>query len=701
MPTSGSVTEISLAATLEALKRRKRHIIRCTIAFTVVAAAIALALPARYRARAHVAADPLVPQRFMRTAADATYRDAQVENLAQIRRMREVLYSRGLLETVIREHKLYELEKDAVPEEAMEAMKKRLKVVVEPDGDTYVAFDGGSRREAMDVTNRAAQLLIERTSSVRDKQSSQVSKVVQDETDRLRKKLGEQERRLNDFKTRIGLARPDQMDANLKLFESIQEQLQSKTDAIADEEAQRTSIAQEISMLERQGAGRSESREMQDLRFRLKQAQARYTEQHPERGAIERQIRELEASRGSGVAGEASPVYLRVVSLRSDLSARNSRIASYRREEALLRAQLATYQGRIEGAPQHEGTMAELTRDYETTKAQYQELMTKEQEAKLNHQLDQVSSSIVFRLVEPAQLPIAPVAPHRGRIVLMGLFAGLGLGLVLAFVFEQSDTSLASIDELQAFTTIPALAVIPSMETDTTIRGGGGKPGIALLTHPRSILAEQYRILAVRVREQAPKGKPLVIAVTSAVGGEGKTTTAINLALALSKTSEGRVLLVDADLRKPRVGEYLEINATRGFSHVLQRTDEDIDISRYTWRLKDVYVLPGVGQVADPVGLLSSDRARTLFEGLRRDFPIVVVDAPPILPLADAPVLSRLADGVLLVVRANRTPRELLERGVEAVDASKVMGIVLNGVDLQNSRYASAYQYYEKQYLAQ
>src|SRR4029079_12751955 len=136
---------------------------------------------------------------------------------------------------------------------------------------------------------------------------------------------------------------------------------------------------------------------------------------------------------------------------------------------------------------------------------------------------------------------------------------GLGLGLVLAFVFEQSDTSIGTLEDLQAFTTIPALAVIPNMETDTTIAKTGGKPGIALLSNPRSILSEQYRILAHRVRDEAQRTGARVITVTSAVGGEGKTTLAINLAIALSRTCEGRVLLVDADLRKPRVAEYLEV----------------------------------------------------------------------------------------------------------------------------------------------
>jgi succinoglycan biosynthesis transport protein ExoP len=693
--TPGPSTDVSMASMLEALRRRKRYIVLPTILFTLVAVTLAVVLPARYRGRARVAADPLVPQQF--TTGHQAQPDPHAESQAQIRRMKEVLFSRPVLETVIREHKLYPAGAE-VDEEYIEEMKKRLKVEVEPEGETYVSFEGGSRSEAMDVTNRLTELLIERTSAVRDQQEHQTTKVVQAELESLGKKLSEQEQKLNEYKQKIGLARPDQIDANLKLFETLQTTLQAKTAAVAEEEAQRSAVLQEIASLEAQGATKNASKELQELRLKLKDAQARYTEQHPERIAMERQVRELERSGGSG-GGEASPVYLRVVQLKADLQARNSRIAAFRSEAAGLQAQLATYQHRIESAPQHEGTMAALTRDYETTKAQYQELLAKEQQARLGYQLDQVNSTMVFRVVEPAQLPLAPVAPRRARIVLMGLFAGLGLGLVLAFVFEQSDTSFASVDDLQAFTTIPALAVIPAAETDSSVRATGGKPGIALIASPRSILAEQYRILAVRVREQASKTGSTVIAVTSAVGGEGKTTTAINLALALSKSTEGKVLLVDADMRKPKVGDYLEINATRGFSHILQKTDEDV--YRYTWRLKDLYVLPGAGSPGDPVGLLSSERARTLFEQLRREFPFIVIDAPPVMPIADAPVLARLADGVVFVVRAGRTPREVLEKGVEGLDASKLVGIVLNGVDLKTSRYAPAYQYYEKSYLGQ
>jgi polysaccharide chain length determinant protein (PEP-CTERM system associated) len=697
MPTQAPVTEVSLSATLEALRRRRRHILAPTLVLTLLAAILALILPSTYRARAHVAADPLVPQEFVQARRDGHGApDPHAGNHTQLRRMKEVLLSRSVLETMIREFKLYPAD-DRVHEKHIEDMKTRVFFDAEADGELYVGFIGASRREAMDVANRLAQTLVEQTSVARDQQATEAGKVVSGALETLRRKLSDQEQKINQYKAQAGLARPDQMDANMRIFQSLQEQLEHKRAALGDEEAHRTAFAQEVAALERQGAARNPSREVEDLRMKVKQAQGRYTEQHPERIALERQLREIESGR-AGSSGEASPTYLRYIQAKADLEGRGQRIASYRREIGSLEAQIASYEQRLHAAPQHERAMAELMRDYETTRTQYQELMGKQHEAKLGYQLDRVSSQVVFRLVEPASLPVAPASPYRGRILLMGLVAGLALGLVAAFVFEQSDSSIMSLDDLQAFTTLPTLAVVPSMQNDSSIEKTGGKPGIALLANPRSILSEQYRVLADRVREEALQSGARIIAVTSAVGGEGKTTVAINLALALSRMGDGRVLLVDADLRKPRVGEYLEIAATRGFGHVLQRPEDDVN--RYTWRLRDLFVLPGAGSIPDPVGALSSERARSLFASLRKDFRFIVVDSPPVLPIADASLLSRLADRVVFVVRARRTRRELVARGVESIDTRKVVGIVLNDADVQNSRYAGAYEYYEKCYLA-
>jgi capsular exopolysaccharide synthesis family protein len=697
MPTTGPTTEVSLNAIVEIVKRRRWQIVVPAAALAFLAIVLALVWTPTFRARALVAADPMVPQDFMQAKREIRNVDPQEQGRSLLRRMREILFARVVLESLIHEHYLYPESDGHVGQRYLDAMKLRLKADVDPEGNLYVEFDGKTAQEAMNVTNRLAQMLVEQTSAVRDQQAGQASKVVDADLDSLRGKLSEQEQRINQYKVQAGLARPDQMEANLKLFEALQGQVEHSSSALADEDAKNTAIVQEVRDLERQGVAKSESTEIQELRLRVKQAQSRYTEHHPERIALERQLGDLESAQGS--VGEASPLYLRYIALKAALLAGEQRSASYRGGLKSLQGQLASYQSRIEAAPQHERAMAGLNRDYETTRTQYQELLSKQQEAKLGYQLDRVSGSVIFRIVEPASLPVSPVSPHRARIVVLGLLAGLATGLGLAFLSEHTDSTVSSLEELQAFTSIPSLVVIPSMNTDRTFQKVGSKPGIGLLTNPRSILSEQYRILADRIRFQSNKTDSTVVVLTSSIGGEGKTTTAINLALALSRSMEGRVLLVDADLRKPRIAQYLDLVVSRGFGHLLQRPDEDVN--RYAWRLKDLFVLPGAGSVPDPVGALSSDRTAALFKAMRREFQMIIVDAPPILPIADAPILARLADHVVLVVRAGLTPRPLIERAVESLDGVKLMGIALNDVDVLRSPYAAAYQYYEKCYLAQ
>ncbi len=226
-----------------------------------------------------------------------------------------------------------------------------------------------------------------------------------------------------------------------------------------------------------------------------------------------------------------------------------------------------------------------------------------------------------------------------------------------------------------------------------------GKNGIVTLSHPRSIASEQYRILAMKVQQQLGDDSAKVVAVTSASGGEGKTTTAINLSIALSGAIEGRVLLVDSDLRKPRIHQYLDFKPSGGFSDLL--TNQDDDIYKYAWKMKDLYVIPGKSNLSNPVGALASNRARALFARLRQEFRLIVIDSPPILPIADSHILAGLADGVIIVVRARRTPRELFQRALESFDAANMLGVVLNDLDYQHSRYAYAYEYYKKNYLVE
>jgi capsular exopolysaccharide synthesis family protein len=187
-----------------------------------------------------------------------------------------------------------------------------------------------------------------------------------------------------------------------------------------------------------------------------------------------------------------------------------------------------------------------------------------------------------------------------------------------------------------------------------------------------------------------------VLLVTSAAGGEGKSLTAMNLAMSLSASVEGRVLLVDCDLRRPQVHERLGLQDTPGLSDLSALPD--CDVGSFVSKVGNLDVMPGGTGLSDPAGLFNSRRTREILARLREEYQLIVLDSPPIVPIADSHFLAGLADGVIVVVRARQTRRELLQGAIESLGATNILGIVLNDVEYGDTRYAYAYRYYQRNY---
>lgn len=216
--------------------------------------------------------------------------------------------------------------------------------------------------------------------------------------------------------------------------------------------------------------------------------------------------------------------------------------------------------------------------------------------------------------------------------------------------------------------------------------GAINKRRIALL-HPDSFVAEQFRSLRARLDSLAAERPLHTIALASALPGEGKTTAAVNLALVSAMGVGQRVLLVDGDLRRPRIHTALGLRPEVGLAEVL--TDQaplDRAILKVDGAALDV--LPVRGTPSNPSELLASARMRTLLEELARRYDRVILDTPPTLALPDAKILSEIADGVVLVVRADSTPQADLEAALDVLDRRRVLGLVLNGATLDEQRYA-------------
>jgi polysaccharide biosynthesis transport protein len=219
---------------------------------------------------------------------------------------------------------------------------------------------------------------------------------------------------------------------------------------------------------------------------------------------------------------------------------------------------------------------------------------------------------------------------------------------------------------------VPMGAIIPrKFEPD---------PHLIMVNRPGSPIAERYRRLRLKLDQPGPGGSVRqVIVVTSAVPEEGKTTTAINLALALAEDRDRRTLLVDADLRRPSVTRYVTPQPTLGLSEVLtgEAPLDHVIIEVKSARLS---ILPAGAPSINPLELLQSDYLAGVFAELRRRFDRIIVDTPPTVPFTDAAVLNGVADGAILIVRAGRTTRPLIERARASLSHGTLLGAVLNDV---------------------
>jgi succinoglycan biosynthesis transport protein ExoP len=308
-------------------------------------------------------------------------------------------------------------------------------------------------------------------------------------------------------------------------------------------------------------------------------------------------------------------------------------------------------------------------------------------------------------IVESALPPRAPFKPSYIKNALLGLLLGIGSGIGLAMALESLDRSLRSPEQVTRFLRLPVLGVIPPAQAATDRGYGYGygydytetaaatepagtklsgakakrKVSIELLPHelPRSVVAEAYRSFRTSLLLSRADGVQTLV-VTSAVPQEGKTSTATNLAIVLGQLGR-RVLLVDTDLRRPRIHEILNVSNRVGLVSVLAaRTHQDAAILPTS--VPNVSVLPAGPSPPDPSGLLSSEAMKRFLSRAAEEFDNVIFDSPPILAFADAILLGDLTDGVIVCIQAGRTPREQVARARDELLRSRVhiLGVLMN-----------------------
>ncbi|OIQ89961.1 tyrosine-protein kinase YwqD [mine drainage metagenome] len=339
-----------------------------------------------------------------------------------------------------------------------------------------------------------------------------------------------------------------------------------------------------------------------------------------------------------------------------------------------LSGAVAEVRGSIRQANEKQFALADLQRDVQTNQQVYDMFLQRFKETSAATDLTKPIASVV----DPATAPVVPLRPHKARVIAAALLVGLLFGIAVAFLLERLDTTVRSTEEVGLRLGQPILTTLPLLKDHDHI-------GRRYLADPHSQFAEAVRTARTGVLLSAIDQPHKIVVVTSSLPGEGKTTFAANLALAHAQTK--RVLLIDADMRKPRLGRELGLDDDLvGLSSLASGEREAKDCMRSVPE-STLQVITAGAVPPNPLELLLSQRFQETIAALSREFDLVILDSPPVHLVSDAIILSTLATGVVFVMKANSTPYQVAQRCLRALQGAKatLFGVVLNQLDFKKA----------------
>jgi succinoglycan biosynthesis transport protein ExoP len=481
---------------------------------------------------------------------------------------------------------------------------------------------------------------------------------------------------------------------------SIPEITESKIyqDAVRLSTERRSKLQDDIRSLERQ---------IQSAETEKAELLVKYTEEYPEVKKLNERIASLRSTK-ERMESEVSQIIERdkkslekdavsgaLVSLRSQLESKRREeaqaLAAYEKEAAL-----ANLQG------QAETRLTTLKRGIETNRNLLDTYTQRKKEQELaiaNTQPDNI------KIPAPAEVPTVPEGPQRGRNVLIAFLVSLFAGVGLAFLLDYLDDSVKTSEDISRQLGLPTLALIPhygSADRRKLLTAGDGEAlptQLVTLEERQSPMAEAYRHLRTSLLFSSAGKPPQSILITSSQPSEGKTTTAVNTAVTLAQ-ADVDVIIIDCDLRRPRLHNYFGFENTKGLTNYLsgdRNTENLIKTCRELPRLK---VITSGPIPPNPAELLSSNEMRNLLQFLRGRYKHIIIDSPPAISFTDAAILSTIVDGVVIVAMAGKSSMHLMRRFKQRLGTlgARIYGVVLNGLKSGSMEYeyygSSYYDYY-------
>jgi capsular exopolysaccharide synthesis family protein len=564
-----------------------------------------------------------------------------------------------------------------------------------------ILYDDTNPKRAAEVVNALTAEFIQENLEARWKTAQATGEWLTRQIEETKIKLEKSEAQLQHYASASGLLFTSEKDnvAEEKLRQLQKELSTAQADRVARQsryELVATASADSLPEVLDNATLKDYQVKLTDLRRQLAELSSSLTADHPSVKKAQAQAQTLE----SALERERASTVGRI---------RNEFESAQRREKLLATdyASHARFMSEQAGKVTHYNI---LKREVDTIRELYNSMLQRVREAGVASAL-RVSN---IRVVDMARPPASPYKPRIPLNSALGLSTGLLFGMIFVVMRERADRTIQTPGDASSYLKLQELGVIPSAKVKQkqianyhgealTAQGVGGKRNspssrVELVTWQggSSVVAESSRAALTSILYSGKNGdRPRVIVLTSALPGEGKTTVATNLALALAEIGR-RVLLIDGDLRNPRIHRIFDLSNEWGLSNLLAgKSPPDGREAMYiqTGR-RDLCLLPAGSVPTSISDALHSSRASEFLDRIRREFDAVIIDSPPMLQLPDARILGHLSDGVVLVVRASETMRETALAATQRLidDGTRVLGTILNQWDPRKmSHYAYGY----------
>jgi capsular exopolysaccharide synthesis family protein len=623
----------------------------------------------------------------------------------------QILHSRAVAERVIRNLKLYDhpsmdprtvksrfglfeakAETRQMSEDQMtEALVGRVAggLSIEPlwrSQIVKVSFDSPDRELAAKVANALVDAYIDNDFESRSGMTQRASAWLNERMAGIRTKLEESERALQHYREQenivdnkgvvlSGTGRQfEEVSTNLIAARMRLAEAQNAYNQVKDAKGQPLSVLESLPAVLKDSTVRQMKSVESEAMRKVDEYKSRYASAHPKMIAATAELQSAHNALAQAIQTVIAGIYREYEIARDNASA--------------AAGAKARTQAEIQSITRKGAQLSMLERDVESYRLLYSNFINraKEAEAAINLQ------STPGRMIDPAVVPLSPVKPNKFNAIAGALFLGLLGSSLLVLLRAYLDNTLRSEQEIERRLHVSVLGTVPLLDK----KDGGENPSLVFLQNPNSPFAEAVRGIRTSVLLSAVDEPHRVVAITSTIPGEGKTTIAISLAQALGQVK--KVLLIDADMRRPTVGKNIGdgLHEEVGLVDYLAGDAELADCIHGTPN-PNVSVLPAGKRLSLPLELLSSQKFGDTIAGLKELYDMVIIDCPPLKPVSDSLVISRYANSVLYVIKADEAPYQMIASSLKSlreVDAP-LLGVVLNQV---NTRLADHYGNYSYQY---